>query len=112
MHFNVTEQAKYELRQGDLLVCEGGEVGRTAIWRNGMSCFYQKAIHRLRVKGPRVDPEYVLHFMRFAANTKRLADLTSQSSIAHLTREKLALLEVPLPPFPEQRKIAAILSSV
>jgi len=54
----------------------------------------------------------MLHFMRFAADSGRLANFTSQSSIAHLTRERLAQVEVLLPPLPEQRKIAAILSSV
>ncbi len=40
---------RFRLRHGDLLVCEGGEVGRAAIWRESIEeCYYQKALHRLR----------------------------------------------------------------
>jgi len=40
---------RFRLREGDLLVCEGGEIGRTAIWRQPIEeCYYQKALHRLR----------------------------------------------------------------
>jgi type I restriction enzyme, S subunit len=40
---------RYRLREGDLLVCEGGEIGRAAIWNRPMEeCYYQKALHRLR----------------------------------------------------------------
>jgi type I restriction enzyme, S subunit len=112
MHFSEDERRKFSLRPNDLLVCEGGEVGRTSLWRRDFECYFQKALHRLRPLDGRVVAEYMLHFMRFAAATGRLSDYTSQSSIAHLTREKLAQLEILLPPVGEQRKIAAILSSV
>ena len=113
MHFSEIEREKYRLVPGDLLVCEGGEIGRTALWTGEFDCYYQKAIHRLRVRdSDTVDPCFILHFMRFAATNGLFDDLSSQSSIAHLTREKLTLLQVPLPPLSEQREIAAILSAV
>ena len=113
MHFDKNERKKFRLLPGDLLVCEGGEIGRTALWMGEFDCYYQKAIHRLRVRNPgRVEPRFILHFMQFAATSGLFTNLTSRSSIAHLTREKLALLRVSLPPLPGQRKIASILSSV
>ena len=113
MHFDERERKKFRLKAGDLLVCEGGEVGRAALWREEYDCYYQKAIHRLRVRDSnRVESRSVLHFMRHAATKGLLTDLSSQSSIAHLTREKLALLRVPLPSLFEQRKIANVLSAV
>lgn len=88
MHFDEKERERFRLIPGDLLVCEGGEIGRTALWTGDLDCYYQKAIHRLRVQSPaRVDPRFILHFMRFAAMHGLFADLSSQSSIAHLTRE-------------------------
>jgi hypothetical protein len=49
MDFNAREMEKFRLRSGDLLMCEGGVPGRTAIWRDEIAeCYYQKAIHRLR----------------------------------------------------------------
>jgi type I restriction enzyme S subunit len=113
MHFSPKEREKFSLKTGDLVVCEGGEVGRCAIWKNEISpCYFQKALHRLRPKEPtKIISEYMLAYMRFIAGTKLLGDLTSQSSIAHLTREKFLELAVNLPPLPEQQKIAAILGT-
>ena len=113
MHFNDKDREKYRLLPHDLLVCEGGEVGRTAIWTGKFDCYFQNAVHRLRVRdSAKVEPHFILHFMRFAAASRMFTHLTGQSTIAHLTKEKLSLLNVNLPPLPEQRKIAAILSSV
>ena len=113
MHFDEKDREKYRLLPGDLLVCEGGEVGRTAIWDKQVDCYYQKAIHRLRVLDySKVEPRFILHYMRFAAANRRFTDLTTQSSIAHLTREKLSLLKVYLPPLPEQRAISESLSAM
>lgn len=113
MSFSAAEREKFSLRDGDLLVCEGGEVGRTALWRGeAEKVFFQKAIHRLRPRDSAIEPRYMLRFMRRAADTGAFTDLSSQTSIAHLTREKLALLTVATPPLPEQRQIAAILDTL
>lgn len=110
MDFSEAERAKLALRPGDLLVCEGGEVGRTAIWRGEVdNCYFQKAIHRLRPKCDTVLPGYMLRFMKYAADRGFFARLTSQTSIAHLTKEKLHAMRLLLPPVSEQRRIADIL---
>lgn len=112
MHFSRSERAKFGLQPGDLLVCEGGEVGRTALWYGEISnCYYQKAVHRLRpLSGYR--PELMLRMMRYGAMNGWFARLTSQSSIAHLTREKLATLAVPVPPKREQDRIVETFTAV
>lgn len=111
MYFSEREQQKFTLKPGDIVLCEGGEVGRCAIWRKAQSkIFYQKALHRLRSKGE-IIPEYFQSFMVKIAGTKALDDFTTRTSIAHLTREKLLRLPVKLPPLPEQTKIAQILST-
>jgi type I restriction enzyme S subunit len=65
MDFAPWERERYSLRPGDLLVCEGGEVGRTAIWRGELEeCFYQKAIHRVRPRSGNESPRsfyYLMH---------------------------------------------------
>lgn len=112
MSFSEAERTKYTLAPGDLLVCEGGEIGRTAMWRGELSnVFFQKAIHRLRPRTDGVTPGYMLRYMRLASERGLFADLSSQTSIAHLTQEKLALLPVQLPPVDEQRCIAKILDT-
>lgn len=111
MFFSVREIQKFHLVCGDILMCEGGEVGRCAIWKNQkQDILYQKAIHRLRSKG-NIIPEYFYGYMISIAGTKLLDDFTTKTSIAHLTQEKLLELPVIVPPLPEQKKIAQILST-
>lgn len=111
MHFNNRETAKFTLQPGDIVMCEGGEVGRCAIWKyETTNIFYQKALHRLRAKD-RIIPEYFQNYMKNISGTKLLDDYTTRTSIAHLTREKLVSLPVLVPPLSEQREIAQILST-
>ncbi len=111
MHFSDDEQRKFSLKSGDIIMCEGGEVGRCAIWTNNDSqCYFQKALHRLRTKGQSL-PEYFQKYMEFVTGTRLIENIVGKTSIAHLTREKLVALSVPTPPLPEQQKIAQILST-
>jgi type I restriction enzyme S subunit len=103
---------RFRLRKGDLLVCEGGEVGRAAIWEAPLKeCYYQKALHRLRATRG-FDVRVMAALLRQWSDRGLLTNYVTQTSIAHLPREKF--MEVPLvvPPLPEQRAIAAALSEV
>jgi type I restriction enzyme S subunit len=107
MDFTPSERRKYALAAGDLLVCEGGDVGRTAMWHGEVSeCFYQKAIHRLRPSNGLALPEYMLRYMRYFYDVGGFHLFTSQSSIAHLTQEKLAVVPLRLPQIAEQVLLA------
>ena len=105
MDFNKEDREHYSLRIGDLLVCEGGEVGRTAVW-NGelLECFFQKAIHRLRPITQKDEPRFFRYFMRMAVDR---GDFTANaaSTIQHLTAEKLRVVRYPAPPRETQRAI-------
>jgi len=106
------EQLALRLRSGDLLVCEGGEVGRAAIWRDQLpECYYQKALHRLRPRSG-YSPELMAAYLRLWSDRGALADYVTQTSIAHLPREKLITVPLPRPPATEQRAITAALSDV
>lgn len=106
------ELARFRLEKGDLLVCEGGEVGRAAIWDSPIhECYYQKALHRLRPTG-RYLPVLMLQTLRRWSESGLLRNYVTQTSIAHLPREKLIEIPVAVPPLPEQRAIAAALSDV
>jgi type I restriction enzyme S subunit len=113
MDFSLSEREKFKLCTGDLLVCEGGDVGRTSIWRDELkNCFYQKAIHRLRPKNAEVEPEFMLRYMRYAKRTGVFTNFTSQTSIAHLTQEKLAEVKMFVPSNEEQNRIIKCFNSI
>lgn len=106
MDFNEKEREKFSLQYGDLLVCEGGEVGRAAIWRNDVEdCFYQKALHRLRVIEDSYSPEVMLQFMIWANAQGLFKGLTGHSTIAHLTAVKLKEMKIPEIPFDEREQV-------
>ena len=54
MHFSETDEKRLALKPDDLLICEGGDIGRTAIWRGAVSrCYYQNHLHRARIRDPK-----------------------------------------------------------
>ncbi len=107
-----TDIEKFRLRNGDLLVCEGGEVGRAALWNSPIEeCYYQKALHRLRpIRG--FDSRLMGALLRQWSDSGVLANYVTQTSIAHLPREKFMGVPMPVPPVAEQRAIATVLSDV
>jgi len=112
MDFSSDDRVEFALRPGDLLVCEGGEVGRSAIWQEAdADIYFQKAIHRVRVDADVLTPEYLYYYMRNMAARGGFARLTSSSTIAHLTGVKLRRLPLPLPPLELQTDFADVLSA-
>jgi type I restriction enzyme, S subunit len=101
MDFNEGDRREFALHDGDLLICEGGEVGRTAIWRDQMkNVYFQKALHRVRLHAAVAVPECIQYFMWFMANNGGFKDFTTSATIAHLTGVKLKNLPTSVPPLP------------
>jgi type I restriction enzyme S subunit len=112
MDFSEREMEKFQLKKGDLLVCEGGDVGRCAIWDEQINpCFYQKALHRVRPRIEGIDVLYTMYYIHFTSTSPRMVYYTAQTSISHFTREQFLKFPIALPPLPEQNKIAEILST-
>jgi type I restriction enzyme S subunit len=106
------ERERYTLKVGDLLVCEGGEVGRTAVWNGPLrECGFQKALHRLRPLSANEHPRYFYYCMRFAAATGIFLADGNPNTIPHLTGEKLRIYRFPKPRSDEQRAIAEFLDA-
>ncbi len=104
MDFDEADRKEFALRRGDVLICEGGEVGRAAIWREEVEdVYFQKALHRVRLDTHRAVPEYILHYLWFMAMNGGFRDFATSATIAHLTGVKLRRLPVPLPPLEAQR---------
>jgi type I restriction enzyme S subunit len=110
MDFPLSDRPRYRLRPGDLLVCEGGEIGRTAIWRGELAeCFYQKAIHRLRPRSPDDDQRYFFYLMYALAMRGVFVAGGNSNTIDHLTAVQLRRYRFPFPPRDEQQSIVAFL---
>lgn len=107
MRFTPDEAQKFLIRDGDVMVCEGGEPGRAAVWRHGCTdIVFQKAIHRIRPHKLLL-PDWVAFFLRYSAESGTLQDHFTGTTIKHLPGQALAAIEIPLPPLPEQRRIVA-----
>jgi len=103
------ERDRFQIRAGDLLVCEGGEIGRAAIWPGGTEYMaYQKALHRLRPRAG-VDARFLRYLFEHHAANGTLAQHSTGSTIAHLPQQRLREVPVPLPRHEEQRQIVDIL---
>ena len=110
--FPPADYGRYTVQQGDLLVCEGGEVGRCAIWSRELPvCGFQKALHRLRPRKVRRDLTRFLHYALRAAVQGNAFNDGHLSTIAHLTGEKLRAHRFSFPPLPEQETLARFLDT-
>jgi len=108
MFFKEGELERYNLISGDVLVCEGGEPGRAAVWHDEIpNMKYQKALHRVRFYLPLV-PEYLSLLLEYFASTGLLTRYFTGSTIKHFTKESFISLPFPLPALAEMKKIVEL----
>lgn len=110
MRFQTAELERFSLKYGDIVMCEGGEPGRCAIWKEQLpKMMYQKALHRIR---PREGVDHQFLYYAFLHKGKRggFSPLFTGSTIKHLPKQQLAKVEVNIPELSTQQRIAALLS--
>ncbi|MEV5371429.1 restriction endonuclease subunit S [Streptomyces albogriseolus] len=111
MDFPPEERARYSLKTGDLLVCEGGEPGRAAIWDGRIGeMYYQKALHRVRARGYS-SPRWLFYCLRAATAQNVFAIEGNTTTIAHLTGEQLRAHRFPFPEREAQDRLTAKLDA-
>lgn len=96
------------VKPGDLLVCEGGEIGRAAIWEGGPTPMsFQNHLHRLRPNSDDVDPRFYVYFLQSAFTQLGIFEgAGNKTTIPNLSSGRLKALDVPHPPLQEQTAIA------
>ncbi len=112
MLFEPSEVERFSVQHGDMLICEGGDVGRCAIWEDEKPIMYQNALHRVRFTTPS-DPwfylYYFLHLKRSGIIDTRFA---KGVTIKHLVKRSLMSIPVPVPSLTEQHRIALELGKI
>jgi len=100
------EQEQYLLKKFDLVISEGGEVGRCAIWLDELEeCYIQNSVHKVTCN-KRILPYFLLYQFITAGKAGFFEKIINKVSIGHLTREKLVSVNFVLPPIDEQHAIS------
>jgi type I restriction enzyme S subunit len=111
MRFEQNEMDRYGLKYGDIVMCEGGEPGRCAIWKDSVQgMMIQKALHRIRPHDC-IDHRFLFYSLLHKGKLGGFVPLLTGATIKHLPREKLAKVEIAFPKLELQCCIAAILSA-
>ena len=114
MDFNIDECITYKLIKDDILVCEGGEVGRTAVFEcYEEPIYFQNALHRLRIKNKKIMKAlYFEKFIEIAVSKGLIRKEIISVTIQHFSLEKFRKLKIIVPPFSLQEEFANILINI
>ena len=111
MRFEPEELDRYTVRRNDLLICEGGDVGRSCVWTDEREILYQNALHRVRFYGG-CNPFYFMYYMMYYESRGIIKALCKGVTIKHLTGNVLSLIPFALPPIEEQGRIVERLNQI
>lgn len=112
MKFEDNEDERYGIKYGDLIICEGGEPGRCAIWKEELpNMKIQKALHRVRVN-EEMDYRYVYYWFLLAGKQGVLKQYYTGATIMHMPGQKLKEVLIDKPPLDIQIRIGNYLESI
>ena len=106
------ELSRYRLQKGDLMICEGGDTGRCAIWNSNEEMYYQNALHRVRFDETRILPIFCLYTMRFYKEHGEIDKYSTGQTIKHLVKKALQTIPLPLPPLSLQHSFASKVEAI
>ncbi|WP_433070909.1 restriction endonuclease subunit S [Treponema vincentii] len=105
MYFTDDELDKYTIKKGDLVLCNGGDVGRAAIWSYDKDICYQNHISRMRPKTNGIENRFFLYVLKFYKEQNMLKG--KGIGISSLSASDLLSVIIPLPSLFEQQRIVA-----
>ena len=106
MKFKSSEIEKCSVRKGDLLICEGGDVGRAAVWNYDFNIMIQNHIHRLRCR-LEANPKFYYYVMMYYKSKGMISG--KGIGLMGLSSKELGKLQVPYPQIEEQNDIVTYL---
>lgn len=109
MWFSERELETYRIHKGDLLLSEGGDVGRTSIWNDEIEeCYIQNSVHKVSLNSNALSRYFLLHSQIYHY-TGYFDSIVDRVSIPHLTKEKIINVKFIYPPLKEQTQIVSFL---
>lgn len=105
------ELEKCTAKKGDLLVCEGGEAGRAAIWQEDYEICFQNHIHRIRPYSF-VNSNFLFYFFNHLNLSGQINLYRKGMGISNISSKSLSSIKIPLPPLHEQEQIVAKLEEL
>ena len=106
MRFEDDETDRYSIKKNDLIICEGGDAGRCAVWTSDDTIMFQNALHRVRFYHG-ISPYYIMYVLMFLKQNGLLEEYCKGVTIKHFTKTALSSLQIPLPPIGEQYHIVS-----
>lgn len=106
-----SELEKYLVRNGDLLICEGGDTGRCAIWESEDPIYYQNALHRVRFNDD-IHNKFIMYYLHYYKKVGIIDKLSHGQTIKHFTQKGLSKLSFRMPTISEQKGIASELDAI
>ena len=103
MYFKDRELEKCTVKKGDLLLCNGGDVGRAAIWNYDYNICIQNHVSRLRPINPQIQIKYFFYLLWYYKTSGFISG--KGIGISSLTVNDILSLAIPLPPLAEQKRI-------
>lgn len=108
MKIEEKEFEKYTICKNDLVICEGGEPGRCAVWEKGETIFYQKALHRVRFT-IKAEPRFYMYYLWHITQSGSINKFYTGTGIKHLTGQSLEKIPVPVTDIGEQKRLLELI---
>ena len=112
MGFEDDERERYSVRKGDLLICEGGDTGRCAIWNEEYTIYYQNALHRVRFNEDVMLPIFCLYVMKTYKENGEIDKYSKGQTIKHLVKKTLLSIPMIIPPIDTQNEFARKIEAI
>ena len=112
MRLEEYELERYSVKKGDLLICEGGDTGRCAIWNSEEPMYFQNALHRVRFTSNTILPIFCQYVMSYMKKNGEIDKYSKGQTIKHLVKSALMSIPIIIPPLALQQEFAEKIEAI